>query len=195
MVNEARLTPSAKRLLVARYEDRRTRAEEQQLAADLVFSEEQLYDLGSRWQEPLALGEIAFDGPYRLELAGGQLVYLAYDGQLEASCPRQQPDIPLPAEDEWRRWWRHHPLSVEVSGLVRLGVSIERASLLAGVTTDAGASAIAASKHPAQVARGQVALELLRRCPLSVGLTRGQDAHAPASTGHVAFRNAVDLRL
>lgn len=143
-------------VLIARYGDGRTRDQEE-LAVELSVA--RLF----RWPERArpALREITFDGPYRLELAGGHLAYLAYDGRLEATCPRQRPDAPLAAEDEWRRWWRHHPLSVEVSALLRLGVSIERASLLSGVTPEAGARAIAASA--AQVGPGQSAHELRGR--------------------------------
>ncbi len=74
-----------------------------------------------------------FDGPFRLERADGTLVYLGWDGNAEWEGPRLRPDMPLPADEEWGRWWRNHPLSWELRVNLDAGLSLETVADLAGV--------------------------------------------------------------
>ena len=74
-----------------------------------------------------------FGGPFRRELPDGTLVYLDWDGNVEWEGPRVRPDMPLPADQEWGRWWRNHPLSWELRVNLEAGLTLKTAADLAGV--------------------------------------------------------------
>ena len=74
-----------------------------------------------------------FDGPFRIERPDGTLVFLDWQGNVEWEGARVRPDMPLQADEEWARWWRHHPLSWELRVNLEAGLTLETVADLAGV--------------------------------------------------------------
>lgn len=79
---------------------------------------------------------VFFERPYRTE-QDGDLTYLDRDGQIEWLEARQRPDLPLAEDEEHLRWWRYHPLSVQIFDLFGAGYSERMIADLTGVSVEA----------------------------------------------------------